>query len=238
MKIDHRRAVTALFIVVALGTSSGAYATDVMYARLNGAAVYDATTNLTWISNGDLALTDTFGVSGIYYGSMTWDTAQSWIGAMNAANYLGFNNWQLPTTLQPDPTCSTQLSGGVSDGSDCTGSQIGNLFYNALGGVDSQDIATTHNANYNLFSNLQCIFDTCQNYWSGTEYAPDPTNQAWVSDLSSGYDQFFTVKSFNAGALVVRPGDVAAVPVPPAVWLFGSGMVGLLGVIRKRKAAY
>lgn len=235
MKIDHCRAATALFIVVALGASAEAYATDVMYSRLNGAAVYDATTNLTWISNADLALTDTFGVSGIYYGSMTWNTAQSWIGAMNSANYLGFNNWQLPTTLQPDPTCSTQLSGGVSDGSDCTGSQIGNLFYNGLGGVNFQNIATVHNANYNLFSNLQSSFDTFQNYWSGTAYALDPTNEAWVSDLSQGYDQFFDFKSSNYGALVVRPGDVAAVPVPPAVWLLASGLLGLVGMCRQRR---
>ena len=30
--------------------------------------------------------------------------------------------------------------------------------------------------------------------------------------------------------------DVAAVPVPAAVWLFGSGLIGLVGVARKRNA--
>ncbi|HSH28862.1 MAG TPA: VPLPA-CTERM sorting domain-containing protein [Thiohalobacter sp.] len=32
-------------------------------------------------------------------------------------------------------------------------------------------------------------------------------------------------------------GSVSAVPVPAAVWLFGSGLVGLVGVARRRKAA-
>ena len=32
-------------------------------------------------------------------------------------------------------------------------------------------------------------------------------------------------------------GDLAAVPVPAAVWLFGSGLLGLVGVARRRKAA-
>ena len=31
--------------------------------------------------------------------------------------------------------------------------------------------------------------------------------------------------------------DVSAVPIPAAVWLFGSGLIGLVGVARSRKAA-
>ena len=32
-------------------------------------------------------------------------------------------------------------------------------------------------------------------------------------------------------------GDIAAVPVPAAVWLFGSGLLGLVGVARRKKQA-
>jgi len=35
------------------------------------------------------------------------------------------------------------------------------------------------------------------------------------------------------GALV-GVADLSAVPVPAAVWLFGSGLIGLLGVARRR----
>ena len=31
-------------------------------------------------------------------------------------------------------------------------------------------------------------------------------------------------------------GSASTVPVPAAVWLFGSGLVGLLGVARRKKA--
>ena len=33
------------------------------------------------------------------------------------------------------------------------------------------------------------------------------------------------------------PGTWAVVPVPPAIWLFGSGMLGLFGITRRKKAA-
>jgi hypothetical protein len=40
-----------------------------------------------------------------------------------------------------------------------------------------------------------------------------------------------------AGQIPTFNGVVSAVPVPSAVWLFGSGLVGLAGVARRRKAA-
>jgi len=36
------------------------------------------------------------------------------------------------------------------------------------------------------------------------------------------------------GSFLVR--DVATVPVPAAVWLFGSDLIGLVGVARRKKA--
>ena len=40
-----------------------------------------------------------------------------------------------------------------------------------------------------------------------------------------------------AGSPVGFAGTVSAVPVPAAVWLFGSGLMGLVGVARRRKAS-
>src|ERR1035438_5147029 len=66
-----------------------------------GGLIYDSVLNITWLQNANLAASNTFGVSGIGAdGSMTWNTAQSWIGAMNAADYLGQSDWRLPTTSQ------------------------------------------------------------------------------------------------------------------------------------------
>ena len=40
----------------------------------------------------------------------------------------------------------------------------------------------------------------------------------------------------NVGTWTIE-GNVSAVPVPAAVWLFGSGLVGLAGIARRRKTA-
>ncbi|MBI3570923.1 MAG: DUF1566 domain-containing protein [Gammaproteobacteria bacterium] len=108
MKFHSRWAVTVLF-VAALGMSSVANAA--LVSRLSGQAVFDTDRNITWLTDANLAASNTFGVSGISGGAMNWYKAQDWIAAMNAASYLGFNDWRLPTTLQPDATCSGQTSG-------------------------------------------------------------------------------------------------------------------------------
>jgi hypothetical protein len=39
------------------------------------------------------------------------------------------------------------------------------------------------------------------------------------------------------GTLTITGNSTAPVPLPAAVWLFGSGLMGLVGVSRRRKAA-
>ncbi len=124
------------------------------------------------------------------------------------------------------------LIGGII--SDSSG-QLGELFFSELGGVVGNTIDNVHNVNYNLFTNIQS-----NGYWSSTEFASNPTSAwifftdgGWVS-FQGGYENYG--KSNHYSAWAVRDGDVAAVPVPAAFWLFGSGLIGLLG-FKRRKAA-
>lgn len=186
----------------------------------DGSIVYDTDLNISWLANANLAATNTFGVSGIAInGTMTWDTAQIWIAAMNTENYLGYHDWRLPIS----DACSLY---------NCTGSEMGHLFYDELGGIAGSSLLTTHNSNLALFQNV--LPDGY--YWSGTEYALFPTDGAWSFKFDWGYQQA-RIKSGNNYVLAVRPGDVSAAPVPAAAWLFGSGLIGLAGVARKRKVA-
>ena len=77
------------------------------------------------------------------------------------------------------------------------------------------------------FSNLQGT-----NYWSGTPYG----SLEYVLEFAGGY-QGAIILDGNVYAMAVRSGDVSAVPVPATVWLFGSGLLGLIGASRRKKAA-
>jgi hypothetical protein len=73
-------------------------ACSVVLSRAGGQAYYDDVLSITWLADANLADTNDFGVAGINAnGTMSWNTAQSWIGAMSAANYLGTKTWRLPT---------------------------------------------------------------------------------------------------------------------------------------------
>jgi len=225
VKFNPRWTATALFIF-ALNASP---VSNAALVDSGGGLIYDTELGISWLADANLAATNTFDVAGINVnGSMNWNTAQSWIAAMNSTDYLGFSDWRLPTTIQPDATCADQVD-GASGGYNCTGSELGHLFYNELGGIAGSPIGTNPNANLALFQNIQIDV-----YWSGTEYAPN--DQAWNFYFSDG-NQFVTGKESFLYGWAVRPADVAAVPLPPAAWLFGSGLLGLIGVARRKKTA-
>ena len=109
-------------------------------------AYYDDVADLTWLADANAAGTD-----------MTWTSANNWVAGLNVAGVTG---WRLADTLQPDTSCDSQDASG-SYGFNCTGSEMGNLFYNVLGGSAPSSITDVHNANYDLFSNVQA-----DGYWT------------------------------------------------------------------------
>lgn len=245
MKLTVR--ITLSSLLLSLGLSSNAHAT--LISRLSGTALYDDVLDITWLSNANLALTNQFGLSLSTSvnddtlntvgstGSMTWDNANAWIGGMNSANYLNFNDWRLPTMVD---TGTPGCSGYAYTGTDCgfnvqTGtaattlySEMASLFYDTLANLAVYDTAGNLNSGWGLqnigpFTSLQS-----GTYWSGLEYAPYTSN-AWLFGFNTGVQDNLG-KYNNYFALAVRSGDVSAVPVPAAVWLMGSALLGLVGV--------
>lgn len=94
--------------------------------------ILDTTTNLIWLKDANYVQTSGYDADG----RMNWTATRDWAANLN---FGGSSEWRLPTTLQPDPSCSGQFNAGGSFGLqgfgfDCTGSEMGRLFYNVLGG--------------------------------------------------------------------------------------------------------
>jgi hypothetical protein len=174
-----------------------------------------------------------FGLGGL----VSWFGAQAYTKYLNTINYAGSNQWALP-------------SAGVNPqvGYNQIGSQFGQLYYNELNalaypGTTGSNYGILGNGSYGVglqtnlvpFSNIQAGI-----YWSGTENAANLSN-AWLLDYSNGaQDQLgksllqYASRGFYAWA--ASPGQVAAVPVPGAVWLMGSALLGLLRLKRRGHA--
>jgi len=182
--------------------------------------IYDDDLNITWLGDANFSQTSGFDGDGL----MTWTVANnSWAPGLMVG---GFTDWRLPTTTQPDATCSLQNfpAPGQSSGTGCTGSEMGHLFH-----VEGITTATPA-----VFANVQSNL-----YWSGTEFVANP-NGAWYFVFNNG-NQNINFKIFSFFGWAVRSGDVSATTPPPAVpepstiLLLGSGLVGLIGWQRARR---
>lgn len=194
-----------------------------------GGLIYDADRDITWLSNANFGAGSSFdNGSSTADGLMTWPNAVAWASDLSyydSVRNVTYTDWRLPTTLQLNASCADQHGGAFSSGINCTGSEMGHMFYTELGGTAYSSIDTSGDPDLALFTNIQL-----DGYWSGREY--DATN-AWVFNFRYGL-QGPDQKILSYGAWAVRDGDVSAVPAPGAAWLLGTGLLALVGRARRR----
>jgi hypothetical protein len=189
--------------------------------------IYDDILNITWQQNANLASTQTFGVSGIQVsGGMTWTTANSWISAMNASMYLGYNDWRL-TNVDPvngssyNYTYSPDGTTDVGYNTQGVGHELAHLFYYDLG--NPAYLNTSGNpqvpygsslVNVGIFNNLMSDI-----YITGTTYL-DSSNAAWAFNTSLGNNPAVSKDNYHL-AWAVRDGDSTptGVPAPSSFFL-------------------
>ena len=199
-----RRVTLALTVAALLQAGSALAALELRDINGNATAItadaefaYDTVLDATWY----LTANNT---------GLNWNDAKSWAAGLTVGTFSG---WSLPAS---DETCS---------GYNCTASQMGELYYTALGNFAGGPLSNT-----GPFNNLQSYV-----YWSGTEDAPTPS-RAWAfftSDGSQGVGNKASVQNVLY-ALAIRPGDVAAVPEPGTVALLLSGLASVMVMRRQR----
>lgn len=240
-------------LILASGLLAMPAANASLQLRLGGQAFYDTELDVTWIANANLAATQSFGVAGVMDdGSMSWSTAQSWIAAMNTANYLGGSDWRLPGVSpisggffnytfsysgSTDKGYNISVPGSPFAGSH--GSELAFLFYNSLANLGARDLngaslgceSASNVCLQNTGPFINLVPDV---YWTGAAYLPVATN-TWYFDMGTGY-QDATWEGITYHVLAVRAGDVAAVPEASTfgMMLAGLALTGLAAPCRKR----
>jgi hypothetical protein len=173
----------------------------------------------------------------------TWQNQVNWADGLGShltvTLYPGYTsnidwtkNWRLPMTL--DGLGNYGYDGTTERGLNITSSEMGHLFYTELGNKGWYDI----NGNLQTYGldnkgPFQNLLGNYYSYWSGTTWALYPES-AWLFAFWYGYQEPGD-KGMSLIALAVHPGNVSAVPIPAAMWLLGSGLLGLIGLRRFRK---
>ena len=166
------------------------------------------TVTLTWPADANIAgglRTDSpYWVSGMNPdGSMPLSVANAFVAKLNENAYLGITTWSLPITIYEDASCSLPAAGGrfgyhcgeaVAGSAGYPYSELGNLFYNVMGGTAHNNITLVHGPNYDLFRDVQPYL-----YWSQTgQYeAVKFSNDFWFQNGFQGtedqYDSMFVI---------------------------------------------
>jgi hypothetical protein len=184
-------------------------------------AFYDTVLDITWLRNANLN------------GLMNWGTAKTWADNLVVGSVGG---WRLPKVVDTGaPGCDWSYGGGTDCGYnvDTATGEMAHLYYLTLGNKGYYDTSGGGAqpgwglTNTGGFQNLQS-----KNYWSGTEYAPDPSD-AWYFNTHGG-SQDFDGLNLALYAMAVRPGDVAAVPEPQTYAMLLLGLSAVMVAVRPR----
>lgn len=239
----------ALVVGVLLGLNA-ATAQAALFDR-GGGLIYDNVLNVTWLQDANYAKTSGYDADG----KMDWTSANNWAANLvyhDSVRNVDYSDWRLPEVAPVNGISfnyNLSNNGSTDRGYNITSSQHELAYMYSVNlalksqfnssGVAQSDYGIFGNGTWNgvnqnswgqnnigLVNNLQAYA-----YWAGGEWMPNSGN-AWDFATATGYQ---SASPFFAQEYVwaVRDGDVAAVPVPCAVWLFGSGLLGLLGLKRR-----
>lgn len=243
MKIKNVVAVSLTSLALVFGNAQAT-----LFDR-GGGLIYDNVQNVTWLQDANYAKTSGYDPDGVmdWYAATTWAANLSFYDSVRNVTYT---DWRLPTTTDtgaPGYQCT-------NSGTDCgynvapASSEMAHLYLTELGNLSNYTVSGDLSGAYAGGANPNSTLDNAGpfinfrsgSYWSGTEYAKDPSG-AWNFNTSIGYQDFYNHKTaLSSYSLAVRDGDVAVSPIPEpetyAMMLAGLGLLGVMARRRKQKA--
>jgi hypothetical protein len=194
----HGKLMTIWAVLLVILALRPAHASSTLLLSSDGVTVYDTVNNVSWLADADLPATHRFGLPLCTgpsaqtcvnpSGSMRYDAAVAWVQALNAANYLGHSNWQLPTTPINDSSCERIGPSGNSFGFGCTAGAL-SFLWNALGLKAPNTAVPIPNLIIGPFSNFQPYL-----YWSRSA-APPPAGN-YTFSFATGWQGANTLPNF------------------------------------------
>ncbi len=213
-----------------------------------GGLIYDDVLDITWMQGADYAAMELTNArcdaiisavgsvdghalfegdfnqdNGEYTGKMTWWGAMAWADQLV---YGGHDDWRLPDPHNLDGT-------GPDYGYGVMFSEMGLMYHYNLGGPVFGGMFDRNfvdgNGDIVSFENL-----LSEKYWYGLTRPNPAYEQAWVFDFFHGLQKDENKDAISTTyAWAVHDGDIGTVPIPSAVWLLGSGLIGIVGFRKK-----
>lgn len=231
------------FLIIYLVISFYGNANAALWERTDN-LVYDDILDITWLRNTNSAQLTGYVANYDVLGRMSWEESMGWINYLNGINYLGYHDWRLPSTNPVNGTSynySLSYNGSTDHGYNNLSRQselaymyyvnLNNIAYYDNYGHPSQLGWDTKNAG--PFTDFDFSINSV--YWSET-ICNLRNDAAWSFGFYRGY-QTVNSNSDMCYAWAVRNGDVVApVPLPSTLFLFVSGLLGLIGIkVRKKR---